>query len=225
MSRSLERLRHLKDAQRLETEVFHITAIENVPSILENGLLPHSAAPQANTDISNPAVQDIRSRKQVRLDDGRDLPLHDMVPFFFTASTPMHYEVIKKLGSPLCIVVIQLVNLCRFDLDIAFSNRNAATEEAEFLSDFANFDSFIPWHDFIPKYWNDKARRSAELLVAPKVSPQLFSRIEVADETGLAYVNKECTSRSRSNLASLAPDHFFPDTVRGGHPSLGQAPR
>ena len=77
------------------TPVFHITHWENLPSILRaGGLLAKNVLLRGGVncrDIAYPSIQDRRSRTIVPCDPGGTL--HDYVPFFFTARSPMLFTI------------------------------------------------------------------------------------------------------------------------------------
>ncbi len=69
--------------------LYHMTAISNLRSIFEHGLLSHNEAHRLGiiTDISAQNVQNLRSMKRVK-----SISLHNYVPFYFS---PFH----KNLNS------------------------------------------------------------------------------------------------------------------------------
>lgn len=75
--------------------LFHMTHIKNLPSILKNqGLLAYSEIAARHTlyqDIANPSIQVRRSATSVPLAPQGDL--HEYVPLYFAARSPMLYSV------------------------------------------------------------------------------------------------------------------------------------
>ncbi len=70
-------------------ELYFIAYIENVPSILQRGIVSRNKAKKEHMkfkDISNPEVQDRRKDKKI---PGTPLQLHDYVNLYFDAHNPM----------------------------------------------------------------------------------------------------------------------------------------
>lgn len=199
-------------------EVYHLTALENVPSILEKGVLPHSSMNGSqHTDISLQSAQDKRSAKCVRTGPGKSSALHELVPLFFTWSTPMVFLRAKD-RSRLALLVFDLAALCGDEFEVAFTSMNASSPDARFEHDFERIGAHVPWADFKSKYWkgvddegnpwNRSRERAAELLVAPVIPPALVRRIEVRDASSYwTLVSDErvwCDDR-----VYCQPEHFF----------------
>jgi hypothetical protein len=62
-----------------------MTAISNLPFILQHGLLSHNEAHRLGlvTDISDPTVQYLRGNHIIN-----NIKLHDYVPFYFSPRNP-----------------------------------------------------------------------------------------------------------------------------------------
>ncbi len=68
------------------TELYYITAIANVPSILKHGILSHKLAERLPHDsVAMPEIQERRSNKQI---PGAG-QLHDYANLYFDAHNPM----------------------------------------------------------------------------------------------------------------------------------------
>lgn len=75
-----------------------MTHVKNLPSIFKNrGLLAYSEVVAKNSqhkDIANSDIQIRRSGIHIPLSPGGDL--HDYVPFYFAARSPMLYSIINN---------------------------------------------------------------------------------------------------------------------------------
>ncbi|MEA5516825.1 DarT ssDNA thymidine ADP-ribosyltransferase family protein, partial [Nodularia sp. UHCC 0506] len=70
--------------------LYHMTYINNLASIIRNGLLSHNEAYRRGliaADISDPDVQDRRANLSVY-----NIPLHEYVPLYFSPRNPMLYK-------------------------------------------------------------------------------------------------------------------------------------
>jgi hypothetical protein len=107
-------------------ELHYITPIQNVPSIMNHGILCHQKARQLNhASVAMQEVQDIRSRKRVP----GGLPLHAYVNLYFCARNPM---MRKRAHQHLSLCVLQ-VSVGVLDLpNVVISDGNAASDYTAF---------------------------------------------------------------------------------------------
>ncbi len=107
-------------------ELHYITPIQNVPSIMNHGILCHQKARQLNhASVSMQEVQDIRSRKRVP----GGLPLHAYVNLYFCARNPM---MRKRTHQHFSLCVLQL-SVGVLDLpNVVIADGNAASDYTAF---------------------------------------------------------------------------------------------
>jgi len=209
MGRAQERRLHLARRGRQNTEIFYVAPIDNLPSILERGVLPHNAAPRDRKDISDPNVQRNRAERRIEVAPGDFRALHDLVPLYFTYSTPMRDKV-QHDGHAVAFLVIDLFDLCGDQFDLAFTSANAGANSFESDYNFANIHEVVRWPNFLWQYWGEgttKSQRQAELLVAPSIPADMIRRIEVGS---LQHFRDTCAllgDRGKS-LVEWVPDHF-----------------
>lgn len=109
--------------------LYYITPIENLTSILENGILSHRRASLVNhTSIANDQVQNRRGNKRVT----GGLLLHEYVNLYINARNPMLYELMINSSEKLCILLID--GAVRTSPDVVIADRNAASDYVTFLS-------------------------------------------------------------------------------------------
>lgn len=111
-------------------ELYYITDIDNVPSILDKGILSHNDAQDIpHTDISNKTIQSLRKDKAIQLDDKHKttLPLWSFVCLFAQPHNAMMYV---SRGKHICVLRIDKAILERDDIYI--SDRNASCHNASF---------------------------------------------------------------------------------------------
>ena len=73
-----------------QTRIFHITALENLPSILQSGrIYSTNTLPCGHSSIANEEVQEKRATKTVALPPHG--VIHNYVPFYFAPRSPMLY--------------------------------------------------------------------------------------------------------------------------------------
>ncbi|OGO50975.1 MAG: hypothetical protein A2148_03055 [Chloroflexi bacterium RBG_16_68_14] len=154
-----------------------IQHIANLKSIAKHGILSRNriAALQLRTvDISDPDVQRGRSEW---LYGGR--PLHDYVPLFFRALTPMQYVVCIKQGRRDEVAVLEIDVEVFAVPGVIFTDGNARASETRVFGDL-NALAELDWEALnTPDAWSReyKLRKSAEILVPDTVPPGLITRV------------------------------------------------
>jgi hypothetical protein len=178
----------------IPTQLFHITAIDNLKSIAGSGLLSKNQVSAKTVKFANIAFQTVqghRSVKIVPIAPGGDL--HDYVPFHFAPRSPM----LKTIDSgnvagcdyrqdDIVHLTTTVEAVVAASLPFVFTNYHAVKAFAEFFANQKDLDK-IDWELFFEqpqvggycKYWHNpysKPRyalrmetRSAEFLVRDSV--------------------------------------------------------
>jgi O-acetyl-ADP-ribose deacetylase (regulator of RNase III) len=178
-------------------ELYYITHFNNLPSILEKGILCHRKVEEEKinfTPIYDAEI--VSSRKEREVADGRSL--WDFANLYFQPRNAMLYRVVFSSGINIeDILIIGLKSNILNRSDIYVTNGNAASSNTEFFSlnnDNAQklLETIIKKTD--KKWWasEDGSKRElmAECLVPDKVSPDYISEIYVPNENALNKVKK-----------------------------------
>jgi hypothetical protein len=154
--------------------LYHMTYINNLASIIRNGLLSHNEAYRQGlieADISDPTVQDIRAN---RIDPFYNRPLHDYVPLYFSPRNPMLY---RRREIQEDIVILGLDPHLLSEPNIIFTNGNAAASGTIYYTGISMLEN-LPWNSIRARNWTDieggKRIKCAELLVYPRIEPSLI---------------------------------------------------
>lgn len=105
-------------------ELYFITYIENVPSILNRGILSHNIISRNINfrDISESGVQERRTKKKI---PGTNKSLHDYANLYFDAHNPM----LSKRRSENDKICVLIINNMVLDIDgVIITDQNAARE-------------------------------------------------------------------------------------------------
>lgn len=104
-------------------ELYFITYIENVPSILKGGILSHNKSRNIiYCDISESGVQERRAKKKI---PGTNKSLHDYANLYFDAHNPM----LSKRRSENDKICVLIINNMVLDIDgVIITDQNAARE-------------------------------------------------------------------------------------------------
>jgi len=196
--------------------LFHLTHVRNLESILRDGLLPLSqlrSGQVAFTDVSEPTVQMRRDNKQLRLGP-RVLSIHDLVPLFITPLTPMLYSR-RNLIDELCFVIVHGSLICEDDVECVICDGNAASGPTKFwrLAPDQEVLSNLPWDVLRAQSWRDqpdgRRKRSAEVLVWPKVPVERIARIGVKSDGTRAGVDAALSAAGAKCECHVLPQIFF----------------
>ncbi|MCL5959830.1 MAG: DarT ssDNA thymidine ADP-ribosyltransferase family protein [Chloroflexi bacterium] len=164
--------------------LYHMTAIDNLPNVLAYGLLSHNEARTKRVlekDISDPEVQDLRSRRIIY-----DIPLHDYVCLYFYPRNPMLYVYKRKQEA---IVFLGIDPSLLLDPHTVFTDGNAASRWTRFCSQKNQLDH-LPWDIIRSHHWSQLAKddkewkrvRCAEVLVYPRISVTRIQKIFCCSE-------------------------------------------
>ena len=176
-------------------DLFHITHIDNLPTIFEKGLLSHNLAYKRTqpTDISD---LEVNNRRNITEPIYR-MPLHDYVPLYFNPRNPMLSKK-RRMDSDLAIVVLDRTLI--LDKGVVFTDGNAASEYTEFLSKLDDLTK-IDWKCMWAEYWDDyasgKRKRCAEVLIPNQIPIDRIAGVLVKDYDSYADVAKSVTEKVR----------------------------
>ena len=168
-------------------ELYYITHINNVPSILKLGILPHETMEREGipfTPIYN--AQIVSKRKSITTPDGRSL--WSFANLYFQPRNPMLYRVV--FFSPptnvddVAVLGLEMTILNR--LDIFITNGNAASSLSAIMPAREGKKAMSQiGKDIDKEYWTDesgsKRKIMAECLVPGPISPTLIREIYVAN--------------------------------------------
>ena len=167
-----------------KTYVYSIQAIENIPSILQYGILCHNDA-RRYQHISI-ALENVQKRRSYAIVPN-GMALHQYANLYFDYYNPMLSRV-RDQNHKICVLAID----CRI-LDTegcVLTDRNAATEIVRFLDPATEMDQ-IDFDMVYAKFWNHpdeyekrnhRAIKCAEALIPGKVPCEYITSALVADE-------------------------------------------
>jgi ssDNA thymidine ADP-ribosyltransferase, DarT len=193
--------------------LYYITHLDNVPSILLYGILSHEEIQRRELDFTAIYDTDIVSRRsQISVPDGRTL--WSFANLYFQPRNPMLYRVaIEQDVDHLAVVAVKTKALAR--PDILLANGNAAhrstiifpgRERDQFLEEIADIHNLTWWN----AEDGSKRRIMAECLVPRLIEPSLIDAIYVANSR-VAEALQATVGRSTQVIAE--PRMFFEPTT------------
>lgn len=187
--------------------VDHMTHINNLESILANGLLPHGNTKQ-KVDISNQAVN--QRRNNVEPIYGKKI--HDYVPFYFNPRNAMMYKNKEEH------LVILGFNKKLLDSDGAlFTNGNAARKDTVFSNKKYFLNEFC-WDDIFSERWFNygecnefiKSKMMSELLIPNQVNVDMLDVIYCKSEQSKEAIQNYFDANVLGNIQLVVcPELFF----------------
>lgn len=178
-------------------ELHYITPIENVTSILRNGILSYQHSNRLrHYSIASQVIQDRRDQKVVP--GGR--PLHDYVNLYFCAKNPMMY-LRRGQHQTLCILRVSTNVL---DLPgVVITDQNAASNYARFWASpggLEHIDHDLVFADYWThpedqiEEWKHKSAKCAEVLVPDVVGSCFVMGAYVSCVNSLASFREHSSS-------------------------------
>lgn len=207
----------------MPTPIYHITHIDNLPSILKlGGLVANSRLTKTDyVDIAHGHIQD--RRRIIRVPCSVGGCLHDYIPFYFAPRSPMLYAIYRgqvqkyKDGQNKVIYLVSQAEIIEINkLDFAFTDGHAAvvalSEFYDNLNDLFNID----WNIMKATYWanneedNDRTRRrQAEFLVHQFCHWTLITEIGVIDRTIEQQVRNILQNFSVQTPVKINPSWYY----------------
>ncbi|BDQ30604.1 Appr-1-p processing protein [Nitrosopumilus zosterae] len=188
--------------------LFYITHIDNIPSMLQNGILSHNLIEQENLDYTPIYDREIVSNRKEKMVNGKSL--WHFANLYFQPRNPMLYRVTME-KSPDVIAVVA-VDKKILDTSNAFiTDGNAASEPTKFYPN-TNFKIIEKQISRITdlQWWTEsnatKRQIMAECLVPERIPPEFIRAIYVSNHE-LADKIRQSVSSSVSVIPE--PSMFF----------------
>ncbi len=165
--------------------LYYITHINNLPSILEKGILSHERIEQEkvqSTRIYNADI--VNSRKEKITPDQKSL--WSYANLYFQPRNPMMYRVVHENGAK-DLVVVSVAKEILQTPGVFIADGNAANAPTQFYFPSNGLKILRQqWKIVQNEWWNtldgSKRKIMAECLVPNSVSPEFINSVYVADE-------------------------------------------
>ena len=196
--------------------LFNFSSIDNLPSIIKNGILPKNFVSKTGiktTSFAEESVQERRHNKIVKLSDHSQVNLHDLVPLYLTPKTPtLHAR--KNIQSEIFFLVISIALIYDEKNNFCFTDGNAASESTVFFRNLKDL-SALPIEVINAEYWSDfddgKRKRCTEFLVYPRVDIKYIIQFVVIDGDTRSTCSNIMKQLNCDIPMSINKDFFFID--------------
>ena len=196
---------------------YYITHIDNLESILKNGILSHNRTenniwvkPKLFKGIKSIHAEDIvQIRRNKKF---KDRSLWEYANLYFQVRNPMLYRVIREFEAE-NIIVLQINSDVIRGNDVGITDGNAASFETQFFEDINKGLDALDSEQFKKDYWNNESNKRklmAELLVYDCISPDKIIGIYVANEE-VAKTVRQNVKIEYLNIISNRNMFFLPE--------------
>lgn len=199
-------------------ELYYLTHIKNIPSILREGILSHERIEKEGIEYTPIYDKEIVSRrKDITVPDGRSL--WSFANLFFRARNPMLYRVTREKSID-DIAVLGLRKSILNRNDIFLANGNAAHGQSKIMPIADGRKAIYKIAKETSRDWwsiadGSKRKIMAECLVPSVVPPQAITSIYVASHTARDKVNRLLSTVFGHGLFVIyQPFMFFEPNVR-----------
>lgn len=197
--------------------LYYITHIDNLSSILERGILSHERIEEEGVQPARIYNTDIVNRRR-----GKNTPdqksLRSYANLYFQPRNPMMYRVVheKEKGAK-HLAVISVAETILQAPGVFITDGNAANDPTRFYFPADGLRMLgQQWEIIQNEWWNNldgsKRKIMTECLVPNSISPEFINSIYVADEETRVSVSEKVGSRSISVIPE--PKMFFQPNSR-----------
>lgn len=192
-------------------ELHYITHIDNLKSILQNGILCYNKAKKIQCkSIADPEIQ----KRRNKVIPGANRKLHDYVNLYFNARNPMMFKR-KDIHKELAVLWVDSTILD--ETGVVISDRNASSDYARFYPSPGGLESLDgtlvyadDWrHEDTFQYWKRKSAVCAEVLVPNFVPPKFITGIYVSCAESNQKVVSLLAGTQISNKVGVKSNLFF----------------
>jgi len=190
--------------------LYYITHIENLPSILDRGILSHTRIEELSVPFTPIYDSEIVSRRKDKYtSNGRSL--WDYANLYFQPRNPMMYRVVHEKDENE-LAVVGVINKVLQEQDVIITDGNAANDLTQFYSQSEGLKIIQEqWKIIQSDWWNNldgsKRKIMAECLVPKQVDPKQIHSIFVVDDVTRDRV-KDILGNHRISVVP-EPNMFF----------------
>lgn len=202
-----------------DTRLFHITHLDNLPAILNEGGLLSDKIMQDRPGAQVIGHGHMKARRlfEYRVACTENRFVGEFVPFYYCPRPPMLYSINRgqtglKPGCQGDIVhlVTSIGHALAQGRPWAISDRNAASAAADFFSDLGKLAD-LDWQAINAKYWGDcSAAKAAEFLVADRFDWTGIQAIGCQNEPTLQALHGMLAACSHQPQLLLRPAWYYP---------------
>lgn len=173
-------------------DLYHFTHVDNLPQVVEHGLLSDSLMGQAGRGFTEVGNREIKAnRRALPVTAGPGGCPADYVPFYFATRSPMMFTIWKGNVEhyqdglePLVYLVTTVDRITGAGLPFVFSDGNCGSGITDYSDDLGEIDQRVDWNIMRDQIWRNTPedgdrmrRRMAEFLVHERVPWNIFTEV------------------------------------------------
>ena len=195
--------------------LYYITDVDNLPSILEKGILSHERIEEERVQPARIYNTDIVNRRKEKNTPDRK-SLWSYANLYFQPRNPMMYRVVHEKGAK-DLAVVSVAKKILQTSGVFITDGNAANDPTQFYFPSNGLKMLgQQWKIVQSEWWNNldgsKRKIMAECLVPNSVSPEFINAVYVADEETRSRISGIVGYRSVSIIPE--PKMFFQPNSR-----------
>lgn len=195
--------------EKKEFQIHHITHINNIASILKNGLQSDTKTKtweQHPINIGNTEIKERRTQKNIDLEGWTNVG--EAIPLYFTTRSPM-LNAVRNYQEQENIVYLT-TKTTKIKNKWCYTDGNAASRDTKFYTDsqFTNLD----WDCIETNLWADKEtcrKKQAELLTQSEITWETWTAISTIDKETKEKVEKICEEARVQIPINIEPNWYF----------------
>lgn len=200
--------------------LYYFSRMENLNSIIINGILPKNVVEKRGLNFEVFANQEVQKRRHWKMfnlksnnqnNNPRPIRLHSLVQLYFTPKTPT-LSAVRELQDNIFFTQIDPEIICNENISYCFTDGNAAISSTKHYTDLDDLDR-ISWDVIHAEYWNSfqdgKRIRNSEVLIHPNVSTDFFKKIVVSNQNNLEIVNTAFQTNNIKLICEVNSKYFF----------------
>lgn len=167
-------------------QLFYITHINNLPSILQQGILSHNIIEKQKINFTKIYDEEIVSkRKDIRITNNKSL--WEYANLYFQSRNPMLYRVVHEQSAEKIAVLAVDWHVVKLP-GVFITNGNAANFETDIITSGQDYWKIFTQlkNVFNSEFWNaedgSKRKVMAECLIPDKISPNYIKEIYVVND-------------------------------------------
>ncbi len=204
-----------------EVRLFHICHLANLASILEDqSLLPLNILIAQGKAHRSIAREDLQARRdETTIPCGPQGNLHDYVPFYFAARSPMLGAISRadfKVQNEILTLVSAVGTIRKAACQCVFTDGHPLTRFSQFGDDLSQLPAILDWETLQSVYWNktpefpDRLRkRQAEFLVHGAVPWATINGIAVRTPYAQERVQTILANFPHQPRIAVRPEWYF----------------
>lgn len=197
---------------------FRMTHIDNIPHIVEHGLVKYNSPCRDENFVSIGDLKIIRLRGEIIV---KGYKISNYIPFYLGPRSPMLYVIqhgyngVQRVEpEKIVYCVIRLDDLIDNDINCVFTDGHALSALTSFYTKekLRDINTIINYNDVYSAHWNSdddidlKRRKEAELLVESDLSPQFIRGYVVYNDLAKhTLLNKGIDEKK----IAVSPGYYF----------------